>query len=62
MMLYWIDKTDFLQMQKKYNEEKNAIMLIQVDGYVKATDIEFIVKNTNEIQKVTMIDKIAHTD
>ena len=32
IMLYWIDKTDFLQMQKKYNEEKNAIMLIQVDG------------------------------
>ena len=23
-MLYWIDKTDFLQMQKKYNEEKKC--------------------------------------
>ena len=33
MMLYWIDKTDFLQMQQKYEEDKNAIMLIQVDGY-----------------------------
>ena len=43
MMLYWIDKTDFLQMQKKYNEEKNAIMLIQVDGYdevLKSADEE----------------------
>ena len=33
MMLYWIDKTDFLNMQKKYEEEKNVVMLIQVDGY-----------------------------
>lgn len=32
---------------------------IQVDSYVKATDIEFKVENTNEIQKVTMIDKIV---
>jgi len=43
MMLYWIDKTDFLHMQKKYNEEKNAIMLIQVDGYdevLKSADEE----------------------
>ncbi|MGL5330032.1 MAG: DHH family phosphoesterase [Peptostreptococcaceae bacterium] len=33
MMLYWLDKTDYLKLEKKYNEEKNAIMLIQVDGY-----------------------------
>lgn len=32
---------------------------IQVDSYVKATDIEFTVENTNEIQKVTMVDKIV---
>ena len=32
---------------------------IQVDSYVKATDIEFTVENTNEIQKVTMIDKVV---
>lgn len=41
MMLYWIDKTDFLHMQQKYNEE-NAIMLIQVDGY------DEVLKSTNE--------------
>ena len=29
------------------------------DGYVKATDIEFTVENTAEIQKVQMIDKIV---
>ena len=33
MMLYWIDKTDYLALGKKYDEEKNAIMLVQVDGY-----------------------------
>ena len=42
MMLYWIDKTDFLQIQKKYDEEKNAIMLIQVDGY------DEVLKSTGE--------------
>ena len=33
MMLYWIDKTEYLALSKKYEEEKNIIMLIQVDGY-----------------------------
>ena len=33
MMLYWIDKTDYLALSQKYEEEKNVIMLIQVDGY-----------------------------
>ena len=28
-------------------------------GYVKASEIKFTIKNTNEIQKVTMIDKIV---
>lgn len=32
---------------------------IAPDSFVKATDIEFTVENTNEIQKVTMIDKIV---
>lgn len=32
---------------------------IQVDSYVKATDIKFEVKNTNEVQKLTMIDKLV---
>ncbi len=32
---------------------------ITPDGYVKATDIQFKVENTKEIQKVTMIDKIV---
>lgn len=41
------------------DETYTLIEEIQVDGYVKATDIEFTVKNTNEIQKVTMIDKIV---
>lgn len=33
MMLYWIDKTEYLALANKYEEEKNVIMLIQVDGY-----------------------------
>lgn len=42
MMLYWIDKTDYLALTKKYEEEKNIIMLIQVDGY------DEVLKSTNE--------------
>ena len=42
MMLYWIDRTDFLQMQQKYEDDKNAIMLIQVDGY------DEVLKSTSE--------------
>ena len=42
MMLYWIDRTDYLKLQKDYDNEKNAIMLIQVDGY------EEVLKSTRE--------------
>lgn len=41
------------------NEKYTLTEEIQVENYVKATDIEFIVKNTGEIQKVVMIDKIV---
>ncbi|MDR0880695.1 MAG: DHH family phosphoesterase [Clostridioides sp.] len=33
MILYWIDRTDYLKMQKDYNDEQNVMMLIQIDGY-----------------------------
>lgn len=33
MMLYWIDKTEYLKLENAYEDEKNTIMLIQVDGY-----------------------------
>ena len=29
------------------------------DGYVQASEIQFTVENTNEIQKVQMVDKIV---
>lgn len=43
MMLYWIDKTEYLALTQKYEEEKNIIMLVQVDGYdevLKSADEE----------------------
>lgn len=43
MMLYWIDKTEYLDLTQKYEEEKNIMMLIQVDGYdevLKSADEE----------------------
>lgn len=42
MMLYWIDKTEYLALNQKYDEEKNVIMLIQVDGY------DEVLKSTSE--------------
>ena len=42
MMLYWIDKTEYLALTQKYEEEKNIIMLIQVDGY------DEVLKSANE--------------
>lgn len=42
MMLYWIDKTEYLNLEKMYNDEKNVIMLIQVDGY------DEVLKSTSE--------------
>ena len=33
MMLYWIDKTEYLNLKTKYNEEQNVVATIQVDGY-----------------------------
>ena len=33
MMLYWLDKTNYLELENKYNNEKNVIALIQVDAY-----------------------------
>ncbi|MBO3444550.1 DHH family phosphoesterase [Clostridium sp. CCUG 7971] len=42
MMLYWLDKTDHLNLQKQYEDEKNSMMLIQIDGY------EEVLKSTEE--------------
>lgn len=42
MMLYWIDKTEYLALNQKYDQEKNVIMLIQVDGY------DEVLKSTSE--------------
>ena len=33
MMLYWMDNTDYLQLKQKYEDDKNVIILIQVDEY-----------------------------
>lgn len=33
MMLYWMDKTEYLQLKQQYEDDKNVIMLIQVDEY-----------------------------
>ena len=32
-MLYWMDKTEYLQLKQQYEDDKNVIMLIQVDEY-----------------------------
>lgn len=48
-------KIEGLKAGEKYTLKEE----IQVDSYVKATDINFTIENTNEIQKVTMVDKVV---
>lgn len=58
MMLYWIDKTDYLQLEKKYKDEKNVIVLIQIDGY------EDVLKSASEEKRPLInveIEKILTT-
>ncbi|RDY25509.1 phosphoesterase [Romboutsia weinsteinii] len=58
MMLYWIDKTDYLQLEKKYKDERNVIVLIQIDGY------EDVLKSASEEKRPLInveIEKILTT-
>lgn len=48
-------KIEGLQVGKIYTLREE----IAVKGYVKATDVKFKIENTNDIQRVTMIDKIV---
>lgn len=55
MMLYWLDKTEYLQIKKDYDDEKNTIMLIQIDGYdevLKSTEEEKRPLINVEIEKI----------
>ena len=42
MMLYWIDKTDYLKIKNTYEEDKNVVISIQVDEY------DEVLKSTKE--------------
>ena len=48
-------KIEGLTIGKEYSLKEE----IAPDGYVKATSVKFIIKDTNKIQKVNMIDKIV---
>lgn len=48
-------KIEGLEVDKTYT----LVEEIPAEGYVKATEIKFSVKNTGEVQKVVMIDKVV---
>ena len=55
MMLYWIDKTDYLKLKRDYEDNKNVIMLIQVDEYdevVKSAPEENRALITVELERI----------
>ncbi len=33
IMLYWVEKTDYMQIKQKYEEERSVVALIQVDNF-----------------------------
>ncbi len=55
MMLYWIDKTENLKLQNEYDDNKNALMLIQIDGY------DEVIKSTEEHRRALLSVDIEKT-
>jgi c-di-AMP phosphodiesterase-like protein len=54
MMLYWLDNTDYLNLKDQYEAEKNAITIIQMDGYddvIKSAPEETRPMITAEVEK-----------
>lgn len=55
MMLYFIDKSDYLNLLSTYENDKNVIALIQIDGYdevLKSTPEEKRLLLTFDIEKI----------
>ncbi|MGV8145395.1 MAG: DHH family phosphoesterase [Alkaliphilus sp.] len=52
IMLYWLDRTNYVEIQKKYTEEKLTIALIQVDNY------DEVMQNTDEGDRPLLIAEI----
>lgn len=52
IMVYWIDITNFQNLKAKYNEEKPAIALIQVDNY------DDVLQSTEEASRPLVIAEI----
>ena len=55
MVLYWLDKTDYLNLKEKYINEKTVIGIIEVDGYeevIKSADEENRPLITADIERV----------
>lgn len=55
IVLYWLDKTDYLNLKEKYINEKTVIGIIEVDGYeevIKSADEENRPLITADIERV----------
>ena len=55
VLIYWIDRTDYINMKNKFENGKEAIMFIEIDGY------EDVIKSTPEENRSLMamdIDKL----
>ncbi len=55
MMLYWMDKTEELKLQKNLDDNKNVVMIIQIDAFdevVKSTPEDRLPLLNLEIEKI----------
>ena len=54
-MVYWIDKTEYVNLLKKYYEEKPVILLIQIDSY------DEVLQSTSEDKRPIIIAEVERS-
>lgn len=52
IIMYLVDKTDFIAIKNKYNDEKNVIAILQVDNF------EDVLKEADEISKPALMAEV----
>ncbi len=52
IIMYFVDKTDYISIKNKYNEEKNVIGILQVDNY------DEVLKEADELSRPALVAEV----